>query len=287
MSPWPEPYKAAISFTMDNLGEAQDVLKGTWKDPIGTHYSITNQLPRMLELLNKHGIKSTYFQESWSLTVYTLVVKNMILENDVEVAWHGWQHEVWHSMDEEAEKQNFEKSFETARGYGLQYRGFRPPGGKVNERTYRLLKNNGVQYLSPLGGPEVFGILKLRVDEQSELVILPFEWHGVDAFYYMKKFSKIRDEYGEQSGVMEPADFEKVLMRKIDETVKAGGYLSILFHPFLQLSEEKFAVLESVLKRISEDNEIWCAPCGEVAEWMLENKGAFPVVGQPLSVVSP
>ncbi|KAM7221230.1 hypothetical protein V8F06_003405 [Rhypophila decipiens] len=287
MTPWPDPYKAAISFTMDNLGEAQDVLKGTWKDPIGTHYSITNQLPRMLKLLNKYGIKSTYFQESWSLNVYSSVVRNMTLQNNVEVAWHGWQHEVWDSLDEDAEKKNFEKSFETARGYGIRYKGFRPPGGKVNERTYNLLGKNGVQYLSPLGGPNFFGVLELGSDNQSELVILPFEWQAVDAFYYMEKFSKIREEYGEQSGVMEPADFEKVLMRKIDETVKAGGYLSILFHPFLQLSEEKFAVLESVLKRISDDNKIWCAACGEVAEWMLENKGAFPVVGQPSSVVSP
>ncbi|KAM7207882.1 hypothetical protein V8F20_001676 [Naviculisporaceae sp. PSN 640] len=275
MSPWPKSYRAAISFTMDNLGEAQDVLRGTWKDPIGTHYAITNQLPRMLDLLDKYGIKATYFAESWSLDVYPDVVKDSILANGHEVAWHGWQHEVWHSLGEEDERANFAKSFQKAREHGIQYKGFRPPGGKVSKLTYQLLRDNGAEYLSPLGGPEDFGTMDL---EGSELVNLPFEWQAVDAFYYMEKFSGIREEYGEQSEVMEPAKFEKVLMRRIDETTREGGYLSILFHPSLQLSEEKFAVMERVLRRIAGDQDIWCVPCNEVARWVVENKGAFLVV---------
>jgi hypothetical protein len=44
----------------------------------------------------------------------------------------------------------------------------------------------------------------------------------------------------------------------------------------LQTSEEKFEVLEEVLKRISEDGEIWVAPCQEVARWMREHPELFP-----------
>lgn len=229
----------------------------------------------MLDLLDRHGISATYFAESWSLDVYPSVVKDDILGKGHEIAWHGWQHEVWHSLGEEDEKLNFAKSFEKAKEHGLQYKGFRSPGGKVNKRTYQLLSGNGVEYLSPLGGPGDFGIMN---SEGSELVNLPFEWQAVDAFYYMEKFSGIRKEYGEQSEVMEPAEFEKVLLRRIDETVKEGGYLSVLFHPFLQISEEKFAVLERVLKRIAGDQDIWCAPCGVVASWVVGNKGSFPTV---------
>ncbi|KAK3312759.1 hypothetical protein B0H66DRAFT_380199 [Apodospora peruviana] len=263
---WPNGFKACISFTMDNLGEAQDVNKGTWHDPIGTHFSITNQLPRMLDMLEhtvpNRPIKATYFAESWSLDVYPEMV-NEIRCRGHEVAWHGYQHEVWSSLSEEEEAANFDKSFTKAAQHGIEYEGFRPPGGTVNEQTYGLLKQRGVKYISPLG--------KFGFGEEG-IVVLPFEWRAVDAFYYMDKFGGIREHYGERKEVLEPKDFEACLMKKIDETLEEGGYMSILFHPFLQLSEEKFAVMERVLKRIGGDEDIWCAPCNEVARWVLEQQ---------------
>ena len=62
--------------------------------------------------------------------------------------------------------------------------------------------------------------------------------------FFVKSPDGEGEEHGEQRGVLEPRDFERFLMEKIDETVRDGGYLSILFHPFLQMSEEKFGVLE-------------------------------------------
>jgi hypothetical protein len=87
----------------------------------------------------------------------------------------------------------------------------------------------------------------------------------------MEKFGWIRKEHGESEEVLSPGDFKEWLMGKIDETVKTGGFMSILFHPFLQTSEKKFEMLQDVLKRISEDGDIWVAPCKEVAKWVKEN----------------
>ncbi|GAB1317879.1 Glycoside hydrolase/deacetylase [Madurella fahalii] len=259
---WPGPYKAAISFTMDNLGEAQDVHKGTWTGPIGSHPSVATQLPRMLALLRRHRVCATYFAEAWSLGVYPDAV-SALLGDGHEVAWHGYQHEVWSGLASDAEEEaSFSKSWEAAREAGVRYAGFRPPGGKVNERTWGLLKEYGVKYVSPLGE---FGI------GREGVVVLPFEWRGVDAFWYMEKFSGIRKEYGEVEEVLSPGEFKKWLMRRIDETKETAGFLSILFHPFLQTSEEKFEVLEDVLKRISGDEEIWVAPCQEIAEWVVDH----------------
>lgn len=263
--PWPAPYKAAISFTMDNLGEAQDVLKDAWPHPIGTHPAVTDQLPRMLALLDKHGVRATYFAEAWSLAVYPSAVEALTSAGH-EVAWHGFQHEVWGGLDEARERESFAKSWEAARGQGVEYVGFRPPGGKVNDRTWGLMREHGVEYVSPLGD---FGM------GRDGVVVLPFEWRAVDAFWYMEKFSGIRKEHGETEEVLGPDDFRGWLNGKIDEVVRSGGFMSILFHPFLQTSEEKFRVLEEVLKRITEDGEIWIAPCKEVAQWMKQHPEPF------------
>ncbi|KAL2266697.1 hypothetical protein VTJ83DRAFT_6049 [Remersonia thermophila] len=279
-SRWPTPHRAAIALTMDNLGEAQDVLRGSWPHPIGTHPSIANQLPRMLDLLARHRLRATYFVEAWSLGVYPEVVARLLREGH-EVAWHGFQHEVWSGLSEEEERRNFEKSWraleearlaagakeEVAETVWLEtYNGFRPPGGKVNEGTWELLREHGVDYVSPLGE---FGMGK------GGVVVLPFEWRSVDAFWYMEKFAGIRREHGEREEAHSPEEFRGWLMRKIDEVVEEGGFMSILFHPFLTTSEERFAVMEDVVKRLKEDERIWVAPCREIAGWVKRHPEHF------------
>lgn len=263
---WPNSAKAAISLTMDNLGEAQDVNKGLWppEKPIGSHYSVTEQLPRILEMLQTKGITATYFVESWSLGVYPAIVKDMIRRGH-EIAWHGYQHENWSSLSAEEEEVNFRKSFDAASQFGIAYEGFRPPGGTVNDNTYALLERHGGKYISPLG----------ELGIKQGIVILPFEWRTVDAFYYMDKFAAVRESHGERPGVLTPSDLKGYLLSKIQSVVESGGYISILFHPFLQLSEEKFSILDVILDRISKDPDIWCAPCNQVAQWVTEHASFF------------
>ena len=281
-SRWPNSAKAAISFTMDNLGEAQDMYRKQWPHPIGTHPSIGTQLPRMLSLLKKHGIRATYFVESWSLGVYPSAIaaitakqnkhdnnkseKNKSENKGHEIAWHGYQHEAWTHLSPAEELDNFAKSFRAARDSGITYEGFRPPGGEVNERTWALLREHGVRYVSPAAGDS--GVVGVGVGGEHEgIVVLPFEWRAVDAFYYMEKHG---------GGIVrEPREFREYVMGRIDEVKKSGGFLSILAHPFLQTSEERFQVVEDILRRLAEDEEVWCAPCNQVASWVLEHRDRF------------
>ncbi|KAL2118913.1 hypothetical protein VTJ04DRAFT_5872 [Mycothermus thermophilus] len=301
-SRWPAPLRAAIAFTMDNLGEAQDVLRGTWSQPIGTHPAVTSQLPRMLSLLSQHSkphrpLRATYFVEAWSLGVYPAAVASLLREGH-EVAWHGYQHEVWGELGETEESESFKKSWraleevrhavavagkaaasaaaaaggaavesqEEGQVVEVEYRGFRPPGGTINDRTWPLMKEYGIEYVSPLG--------EVGIGNEG-VVVLPFEWRAVDAFWYMEKFAGIRKDHGEREEVHSPKEFRDWLMRKIDEVVEAGGFMSILFHPFLQTTEERFAVMEEVVKRLSEDERIWVAPCREIARWVKEHPENF------------
>lgn len=258
--PWRGPRKACVCLTMDNLGEAQDVYKGTWNQPIGTHPSIANQLPRMLELLDKYNIKITYFIESWSLGVYPDAVKDVIAHGH-EVAWHGLQHEPWASLSSEEVRNKLAKSFGMAEAAGIKYAGFRPPGGGLGKHTrWNLMKERGLEYISPVD--DEFRCL----DHQDGITVLPLEWPEVDAFYYMEKFDEKRVAFQKQKEVMTPAQFKEHLMKRIDLALEEEGFVSILFHPFLQDSEEKLEVLEDVLKRIANDPDIFSAPCRDVAE---------------------
>lgn len=319
-SPWPNGAKAAVSFTMDNLGEAQDVLKGTWPAgrPLGAHPAVAGALPRMLALLGARGVRATYFAESWSLAVYPGAVRGLLLARGHEVAWHGFQHEAWAGLsgdeergsfarswdalrafngglgggdggvgdggkeqgegeeeekDEEAEEEKKKKDEEAETTHRVKYDGFRPPGGRINgERTLGLLAAHGVRYVSPLGGS--LGVVE--GGRGQGLVVLPFEWEAVDAFYYMDKFAAVRAARGAPEAPLAPADLGDRLARAVDAAVAARGYLSVLFHPFLTTTDERLRVVEDVLARIAGDPDVWCAPCNEVARWVSEHSERFP-----------
>ncbi|KAG8160851.1 hypothetical protein KVR01_009115 [Diaporthe batatas] len=287
--PWPHGARCAISFTMDNLGEAQAVHNKTWPagKPTGQDPSVLQTLPRILDILakttttGKGGVRATYFAEAWSLATYPAAVASLQRAGH-EVAWHGFQHEVWHALSPGDEQASFERSFAAAREAGVVYRGFRPPGGRINGvRTVGLCGRLGVEYVSPLGE---FGILPGGGDGDGDgagdVVVLPFEWEAVDAFWYMDKFAGTRREHGVQGegegeGAPGPAEFRAWLLRRIGETKAEGGYMSILFHPFLTTDEEKMGLLEEVVGLLGRDDEVWCAPCGEVAGWVREHRAEF------------
>lgn len=274
-NPWPHNAKCAISFTMDNLGEAQAVHNKEWPpdEPTGQHPSVTQTLPRILDLLGAGGIRATYFAEAWSLGVYPAAVAELRRRGH-EVAWHGFQHEPWHALSPEDEEASFERSHAEALAHGVPYRGFRPPGGSINgDRTLELCRRYGVEYVSPLG---TFGVDKGAAGE-TPVVILPFEWEAVDAFWYMdiEKFAEIRRDRGLQGGPLGPEGFRAYLLRRVEEVKTEGGYMSILFHPFLITDEERMTVLEEVVQKIGQDHEIWCAPCEEVTKWVKGHESNF------------
>lgn len=259
---------------MDNLGEAQQVHQNTHPatTPYGQDPSVLTTLPQILALLDKHRIKATYFAEAWSLQHYPNTVATLSARGH-EIAWHALQHEVFHTLTPSAERLNFTQSWALAAAAGVSYAGFRPPGGETNgAHTLALLKEHGCAYVSPVRGP--FG-----VDPATGVVVLPFEWETVDAFWYMDdgpKFRKLRAAAGlRASPGFGPGELKEYLLRKFEEVKREGGFVSVLFHPFLTTGRERLDVLEEVLEYLRFDEEIWVAPCVEVAKWVSEHVEDF------------
>ncbi|KAI7536904.1 carbohydrate esterase family 4 protein [Hortaea werneckii] len=277
---WPNGASAAIALTMDNMGEAADLDRGLWPEtqPIGSHYSVKEVLPQFLDLLRKYDISGTYFMEAWNFTVYPEAVEHLLRAGH-EVSWHAWRHEAWGKLDDKAEQENFGRSFgpEGLKSYSSSeaykqrlYQGFRPPGGTIHgQRTLKLCQSNGIRYISPAADEAAM----LKVDEgQCHIAVLPFKWSTVDAYYYMESFSGLRRLKGTLPEETQPAD---VLMNKykeeIDQAIAKGGFLSLLFHPFLTNMPERMQAMESVLEYLAmkrDQGKIWLARCSEIADWL-------------------
>jgi peptidoglycan/xylan/chitin deacetylase (PgdA/CDA1 family) len=288
---WPKEARAAIALTLDNMGEAADLERGLWPSdkPIGSHYSVVEIIPKILALLEKHNVPVTYFVEAWNLSVYPDKI-NAIAKAGHEIAWHAWRHEAWYTLYDRAEEYYFDRSFgdEGLLGYlrylkcfekknykrtAELYRGFRPPGGLIHgERTFKLCRDYKVDYISPAA--EQAAMVKTGSNEDL-IAVLPFRWTTVDATYYMEAFGKLRTLKGFPSeDPVTPAELTQKYIEQIDETIERGGFLSLLFHPFLTICSDRMEALETVIKYLAKKRDegvIWLARCCDIAAHLHEH----------------
>jgi len=221
---------AGTGLSFDNLGEVTALARGEWPAdaPVGEHWSVTRALPRLLALLDAVGLRATFFVEGLNAELYPDALRELDAAGH-EVALHGWRHEPWGGLDAARERELLERGIERFADLGLRPVGFRPPGGELTEATIPLLGNLGFAYCSPAGE---------SVEERDGIAILPFRWELVDAWYYLPRFA----------GPQPPAALREAVLRALG----AGGYVTLVFHPFLTEPTERFQVLREVLECVSD-----------------------------------
>lgn len=265
---WPGGATAAVSVTMDNMGEASDIESGKWPDhePIGHHFSVTQSLPKMLDILQRYNIRATYFVEAWNFEVYTAQLRE-IAHQGHEIGFHGFRHEPWETLDYHQEKLLFEKSIKNANKIQIQFKGIRPPGGKTTENTLQFLQEYGFTYISPAAK----GIAIVN----EETVVLPFQWDTIDAYFYFEPLGPARKAHGDGEPLLSATVFEERTESLLNTLAETGGYCSLLFHPGLHNDSKRLAAMAHILKKISQDQRIWCAPCDEIADWVKSHPEDF------------
>jgi len=255
--------RAAIAVTFDNLGEAADLERGQWPadEPLGQHPSVTRALPWLLGALREIGIRATFFVEGLNAELYPQALQDLSGAGH-EVAYHGWSHETWAQLESTAERELLGRGVRALDRLGLRPAGFRPPGGELGTQSWRALARAGFSYCSPAGH---------AVQVRDELVELPFAWSVLDAFHYLPHFDERRRAALGDSGVLSPAVLRGRLAGVLSETVRDGGFATLLFHPFLLDSaprrEAMLAVLQDVRALVNE-GAVWCAPMREIAAWI-------------------
>lgn len=131
-------------------------------------------------------------------------------------------------------------------------------------------REHGLEYISPAGREAAIVPLQGR---QDSIVVLPFKWETVDAYYYMESFSGLRKIKGDPEEPQSEEVLGQRLISQIEGAIATGGYLSTLFHPFLNESVERLRVFEMVVSYLAKKRDegvIWLARCREVQEWLRE-----------------
>jgi hypothetical protein len=110
----------------------------------------------------------------------------------------------------------------------------------------------------------------------DDAVVLPFEWRGIDAYYYSEGFAPLWEGKGATSEPLSPGHFIEGVSTIVDRTKRTGGYTALLFHPFLENTPARFDAMARIIEMVVQDSDIWCAPCRDIAEWVSAKRASFP-----------
>ncbi len=267
--PWPGGARGALNLTFDNLGEAAELEMGALpaEAPLGRHETALEVVPGLLEQLEDRGIAATFFVEGLNAEIYPDLLGE-IDGRGHEVAFHAWRHEQWADLRATEQAANLEQGLAAFRRLGLEIGGLRPPGGQLGEGGTSVLREAGLRYCSPAGA---------GAGREGGVALLPFEWRHVDASCVLPPLGSAREQIGGSRDPIEPTRFVAWLEAEIGRLAQDGGYMAIVLHPFMLgwLGKEPLAALLDRVAMAAAGEEIWVAPCAEVADHVAAHSDRF------------
>ncbi|HEX5498288.1 MAG TPA: polysaccharide deacetylase family protein [Thermomicrobiales bacterium] len=185
--PWPDGKRCAVALTFDMDGECvpmiydpQNYQKRLSLQSEGT-YGPNVGVPRILDLLDRHGIQATFFVPGFTAERHPDLLREMIARGH-EVGHHGYLHERPDFVDEAEEERIMVRGLEVLESItGRRPRGYRSPTWELKPTSPALLKKYGFVYDTSLMGDDE----PYLIDAGDEkLLEIPIQWMNDDWAYF-------------------------------------------------------------------------------------------------------
>jgi peptidoglycan/xylan/chitin deacetylase (PgdA/CDA1 family) len=153
-------------------------------------------VPRILDLLERHGIAATFFVPGHTALAYPGLIRR-IRDAGHEVGHHGWVHEPLSRLEAAREREFLQLGLDALeRAAGVRPAGYRAPGVDVSVNTVDILLEHGFLYDASFSGSDFEPYYLRRGDEfptdgeyvfgeSVDLVGIPFSW-GLSDFQYFE-----------------------------------------------------------------------------------------------------
>ncbi len=263
--PWPEGFTAAACLTFDLDAEAAvltaDPASVDRMSPMSHQsYGPLVGIPRILDLLGRHGLRATFFVPGYSAHRYPAVVR-AIAEAGHEIAHHSYFHENTAGMDAKTEADMIDLGLRALWDVaGVRPTGYRAPMWELTYNTPRILADRGFVYDSSLMDSDYPYLLAVPGDGADHLVEIPV-WWGLDDW---EQYAFLPDLIG--SGVIEsPAKVMEMWSLELEATHRFGTAFVLTCHPFLTGRPARALALEHLIERMRATPGLWLPTMGELA----------------------
>jgi len=261
---WPNGARCAASFSFDV--DAESAMLGVDTKHASRMSAISHQaygpltgVPRLLQILARHGVTSTFFVPGYTAVRYPEVIKAIVGAGH-EIAHHGYLHEPMFGLTEAQEAAILDRGLEALGTVaGVRPSGYRAPMWELNWHSPKLLRDRGFLYDSSLMDAD--HPYELAVDGGGPLVEIPIHW-GLDDW---EQYCYVPDFSG--SGLIEsPTKVIEMWRLEFDAMRAAEGCFVLTNHPFLSGRPSRAHALEGFISYVCSLDDVWVASVGAVAD---------------------
>jgi peptidoglycan/xylan/chitin deacetylase (PgdA/CDA1 family) len=265
---WPNGARCAVSLSFDSDHETGTLREGQTSPGRLSQGQYGNRqgVPRIRRLLDKHGIKASFFVPAVVALLYPDEQRANV-DQGHEVGIHGWIHELNSQLPYEAERDLMLRAADVLeKTAGKRPVGLRTPSWDFSQHTLAICREMGLLYDSSLMADDDPYEL-VEAGEATGLVELPVEWIKDDAPYLnMQRFASIRP-YTPPSGVLE------IFKAEFDGAWDEGGLFLLTMHPHIIGHRSRMYLLDSLIEHIKARGKVWFATHAEVAAYCKAQAG--------------
>ena len=233
-------------------------------------------VPRVLGLLERHGIRATFFVPGHTVESFPDETES-ILEGGHELAHHSYAHVDPSQQSPDDERADMERALAALERLGVRPLGYRSPSADLSDVTLELVEEHGFVYDSslmtddfrpfhPRIGDRVSRDQPLVRGRESTLWELPMCFELDDWPHFQFNFDPPRRGLATPSGVLEIWRGE---LEWMDANVD-GGVLTVCMHPQVIGRAHRVAMLEQFIFA-GERAGVRFASLGEVAGELSES----------------
>lgn len=256
---WPEGARCAVALSFDSdheTNELRDAGESPGKLSQG-QYGNRQGVPRILEILARHGVPATFFVPAVTALLYPDEQRRIVAEGH-EIGIHGWIHERNSVLPIEAERDLMLRSAETLTSItGIRPVGIRTPSWDFSPNTLALIREMGLLYDSSLMA-DVDCYELLENGEPTGVVELPVEWIRDDAVYFnMNRFSGLRPHTA-------PEAVFDIFRREFEAAYREGGVFQLTMHPHVIGYRSRLWILDELIDLMRSRPGVWFATHADV-----------------------
>ena len=263
---WPDGKTAAAAFTFDVDAESAVL----WdNEAVGARMSVMSHqaygplvgVPRILDLLERHQIASTFFVPGHTADRYPEAIRSIVAAGH-EIAHHGYLHEQPTKLTLEQEIDVLDRGLAAlADVAGVRPSGYRAPMWDLSWRTPALLAERGFLYDSSLMDSDHPYELAITPGAEESLVEIPIQWALDD----WEQYCFLPDVSG--SGLIEsPRKAREIWQLEFDGLRRVGGCWVLTNHPFLTGRPSRAAELDDLMRYVVERDDVWTTNLATIAE---------------------
>ena len=214
-------------------------------------------VPRVLRLLEAHGLKATFFVPGHTVESFPQETAS-ILEGGHEVGHHSYAHVDPSGQKPAEERADMERALHVLDGIGVQPLGFRSPSADLSEVTLALVEELGFVYDSslmsddyrpfhPRIGDRVSRGKPLERGRESHVWEIPLSFELDDWVHFQFNFDPYR------KGGAPPSDVLEIWREEFDwmDGNVDEGILTVTMHPQVIGRGHRIAMLERFIEHCS------------------------------------